>query len=58
MVKADKILKRILAANMSTFDQLVKEYTKKGEASVHGLMAKCVDKNGQSSEAQPCDFNY
>lgn len=33
---------------MAEFDRLAEEYTKKGEASVHGLMAKCVDKHGQS----------
>lgn len=35
---------------MSEFDRLVEEYTKKGGASVHGVMAKCVDKNGGSTE--------
>ena len=31
---------------MASFDDLLKEYTEKGNAKVHGVIAKCVDKEG------------
>ncbi|KAF2703141.1 beta-lactamase class C and other penicillin binding protein [Pleomassaria siparia CBS 279.74] len=31
---------------MSEFDALLAEYTEKGNAKVHGVICKCVDKNG------------
>lgn len=34
------------------FDSLLAERTKKGEATVHGVLIKCVDKNGQCRAAR------
>lgn len=34
------------AYNMSDFDALLADYTRKGAPKVHGLICKCVDKNG------------
>lgn len=31
---------------MSDFDVLLAEYTEKGNAKVHGVICKCVDRNG------------
>lgn len=31
---------------MSDFDKLLENYTTKGNAKVHGVLAKCVDKEG------------
>jgi hypothetical protein len=33
---------------MTDFDRILAEATKKGEATVHGVIIKCVDKNGES----------
>jgi hypothetical protein len=32
--------------NMSDFDALLADYTTKGNAKVHGVIIKCVDRNG------------
>lgn len=32
--------------NMSNFDRLLHDYTTKGKAKVHGVLVKCVDKEG------------
>lgn len=37
----------------SDFDRLLAELTKKGDPKVHGVLMKCVDKNGASCSPSP-----
>jgi len=33
---------------MADFENLLNQYTRKDDPKVHGVLAKCIDKDGQS----------